>query len=129
MPVVTIDEIRAAVAAGHITCGSSPIDDDVSSWDSNFQTEWDRAHRAVSAAFRSSTPRPDVQSETDKLLSAVFQFVIVASGSEILASYARDDFHLLIDSAVLAVEDPWLFKLWKTYRCGRSPYVPYVEAT
>ena len=123
MAAITIREIRAAISAELITCAGSPIDGDASSWDEDFYAEWYRAHDVVFAAFRASPPPPDVQSDADDLRSTIFRFVMATTGNDVLAAYTSDDFHLLINAALLAVDDSWTSNLWNTYRNGRSPYV------
>ncbi len=126
MAALSLTEIRDAVASGCVSCSGAPIDGDISSWDTDFQQQWHRANDVVGAAFRAVPPATEVQTDADALRSLIFQHVLSTTGDDALASYTGDDFHFIINAAILGVDDSWIVNLWNTYRNGRSPYV---EAT
>ncbi|GAB5407294.1 MAG: hypothetical protein Aurels2KO_55250 [Aureliella sp.] len=126
MASLSIAEIRDVVTSGCVSCSGAPIAGDISSWDTNFQEQWYRAHDIVGAAFCMEPPATKIQADADCLRSTVFQHVLLTTSDDALAAYTSDDFYLIINAAILGVEDSWIAKLWNTYRHGRSPYV---EAT
>ena len=126
MAALTLIEIRDAVSSGLVTCAAAPLDGDVSSWDADFQSQWYRANDIVGAAFRTAPPSVEIQTDADALRSAIFQQILSTTGDDTLAVYTGDDFHFIINAALLGVDDPWISALWQTYRNGRSPYI---EAT
>ena len=126
MAAPTLAEIREAVSSGLITCIGAPLDGDVSSRDADFLSQWYRVNDIVGVAFRAAPPNVELQTDADAMRSTIFQHILSTTGDDALAAYTGDDFHFIINAALLGVDDPWISALWHTYRNGRSPYV---EAT